>query len=86
MVAAARMRLWIVVLAVALAGIGCGGGSGDDDRACRTCSTTDACDGDQECVLASDGRQRCFELDEAACTVGRVTVGRAPTPVPTAAP
>ena len=85
MLAAARVGMRIVFLAVAIAGIGCGG-SGDDDRACRPCSTSDVCDGDQECVAAADGRQRCFELDEATCTVGRVTVARAPTPVPTAAP
>jgi hypothetical protein len=85
MLAAARVGLGIVVLAAAMAAGGCDG-SGDDDGACRTCATADACDDDQECVPAADGQQRCFELEEATCTVGRVTVARAPTPAPTATP
>ena len=72
-----------VALALLLAGA-CG--NGDDTRECHTCTTTESCDGDQECVVASDGNRRCFEVGNATCPLGRVSVARAPTPVPTATP
>ena len=75
------------ILAVALASLAAAcGDSSSDDRECRICATSEACENDQECVLAVDGEQRCFELDQAACTVDRVEVGRAPTPTPTPVP
>ena len=69
-----------VMLALAAA---CGSG---DTRECHTCTTTESCDGGQECVLAVDGAQRCFDVDRATCPLDRVDVGRAPTPTPTATP
>jgi hypothetical protein len=82
-----RMRMAAVALMLALAAA-CG--NGDDTRECHTCNATESCDGGQECVLATDGAQRCFDLDRATCPLGRVDVGRAsplaPTPTPTATP
>jgi hypothetical protein len=74
----------MMVVALAFVAAACGGDG--DDRACRPCNTDDGCDGDQECVLAVDGAQRCFEREDATCRLGRVEVARAPTPVPTAVP
>ncbi len=72
-----------VVVALALVVMACGGGGGDDDdQECRTCTVSEDCDGDQECVLAVDGERRCFESDEVTCTLDRVKVGRAPVPTP----
>ena len=78
-----RMRMAAVASMLLLAAA-CGNGS--DTRECHTCTTTESCDGDQECVLDVDGAARCFEVDKATCPLGRVDVGRAPTPVPTAIP
>ena len=77
---AVRMR--ILVVALALFGAACGGG-GNDDRECQTCTVNEDCHGSEECVLAVDGNLRCFDPDDATCKLDRVTVGRAPTPVPT---
>jgi len=79
------IRVRVLVVALALLGAACGGGGGDDDE-CRTCTVSEDCHGDQECVLAVDGNQRCFEPDKATCTLDRVEVGRAPTPSPTPIP
>jgi hypothetical protein len=79
-----RMRMMIVVLA--LAGAACGGGDGDDDRQCRSCTVSENCENDQECVLAVDNELRCFEVDKETCTLDRVIVGRAPTPASAATP
>jgi hypothetical protein len=86
MLATMTGRLWMLALVVALIATACGDGGGDDDRACRPCVTSDGCEKDQECVLAVDGEQRCFETDEATCKLDRVEVARAPTPSPTATP
>lgn len=84
--ATVAIRMAILALALASIGAACGDGGSDDDRECRTCATSEACDNDQECVLAVDGDQRCFETDKATCTLDRVEVGRAPTPAPTPVP
>jgi len=81
--AAVRMRILVVVLA--LIGVACGSGGGDD-RECGTCTVDEDCHGNDVCVLAVDGNKRCFDRDDATCTLDRVEVGRAPTPVPTATP
>lgn len=80
------MKLLVVALALAAGIASCGDGGGDDDVECHTCTVNEDCDGDQECVLAVDDRLRCFEPDRTQCTLDRVTVGRAPTPVPTVTP
>ena len=59
---------------------GCGLGE------CGTCTVDEDCHGNDVCVLAVDGNKRCFDRDDATCTLDRVEVGRAPTPVPTATP
>lgn len=79
------VRIRILVAALALLGVACGGGGGSDDE-CSTCTVSEDCHGSDECVLAVDGNRRCFDPDEATCTLDRVSVGRAPTPVPTATP
>ena len=66
-----------LVVALALLVGACGDDSGDD-RQCRTCTVTENCENDQECVLATDGNLRCFELDRATCTLDRVEIGRQP--------
>jgi hypothetical protein len=71
-----------VLLAALALGIGACGGDGDDEDECRICSVDENCESDQECVLAVDGNQRCFETDQETCTLDRVEVGRAPAPVP----
>ena len=76
------VRIGMVVLAVGLVAGACGDG-GDDDRECGTCTVSEDCDGDQECVLAADDNLRCFEPDREVCTLGRVDIGRKPTPTPT---
>lgn len=80
--ATVTVRTTILLLAVAICAPACDGGS-DDDRECRPCTTSEVCENDQECVLAVDGAQRCFELDRDTCELDRVPVGRAPTPAPT---
>lgn len=84
--ATAAVRMGILALALAVMGVACGDDSSDEDRECRRCSTSESCENDQECVLAVDGEQRCFELDQVTCTLDRVEVGRAPTPAPTPVP
>jgi hypothetical protein len=79
------VRVRILIVALALTGVACGGG-GSDDTECGTCRVSEDCHGSQECVQAVDGNLRCFDPDDATCTLGRVKVGRAPTPVPTATP
>jgi hypothetical protein len=81
-IVAARMRILVVVLA--LTAVACGGGGGGDE--CSTCTMSEDCHGSDECVLAVDGNRRCFDPDEATCTLDRVNVARAPTPVPTPTP
>jgi hypothetical protein len=80
--ATVAVRTGILLLALALLVPACGDDS-EDDRECRTCTTSEVCENDQECVLAVDGEQRCFEVDQETCQLDRVTVGRAPTPAPT---
>lgn len=80
------VRMGILAVALAVIGVACGDSGGGDDRECRTCATSETCENDQECVLAVDGDQRCFEIDKATCTLDRVEVGRAPTPAPTPVP
>ena len=79
------VRIRILVAALALLGVACGGGGGSDDE-CSTCRVNEDCHGSDECVLAVDGNLRCFDPDDATCTLDRVPVGRAPTPVPSATP
>jgi hypothetical protein len=79
------IRVRVLVVALALLGAACGGGGGHD-RECNTCTVSENCKGDQECVLAVDGQLRCFDPDEATCTLDRVEVGRAPTATPTPVP
>ncbi len=79
------VRMGILALGLAVIGVACGDSSGDD-RECQRCATSESCENDQECVLAVDGEQRCFELDRDTCTLDRVEVGRAPTPAPTSVP
>ncbi|MCC6764135.1 MAG: hypothetical protein IT293_05680 [Deltaproteobacteria bacterium] len=79
-------RMGMVALLLALVAGACGDSGGDDDQACHECSTNDGCDGDQECARAVDGELRCFDTGEATCKLGRVEVGRAPTPTPLATP
>jgi hypothetical protein len=75
-----------LLLALALMTAACGGGGGDS-KECSTCTVDEDCKGSQQCVLAVDGVNRCFDDDENSCTVGRVPVGRAsPLPNPTATP
>lgn len=75
-------RIGMVLAAMVVLGGGCGDSSSEDDRQCRTCTVSENCENDQECVLAIDGQRRCFELDRETCTLDRVPVGRAPVPVP----
>jgi hypothetical protein len=84
--ATAAIRMGILAAALAVLGVACGDDSSNEDRECRRCATSDTCENDQECVLAVDGEQRCFELDRATCTLDRVEVGRAPTTGPTPVP
>lgn len=78
------VRMGMLVVALALMGVACGGG--DDDRECSTCTVSENCHGSDRCELAVDGAMRCFDPDEETCTLGRVPIGRAPTPVPTTTP
>lgn len=84
--ATAAVRMGILAMALAVMGVACGDDSSKEDRECKRCVTSESCENDQECVLAVDGEQRCFELDQAACMLDRVEVGRAPTPAPTPVP
>ncbi|MCC6847075.1 MAG: hypothetical protein IT294_01140 [Deltaproteobacteria bacterium] len=86
MLAATIGRMGMAALLLAMVAGACGDSGGDDDRACHECSTNESCDGDQECALAVDGELRCFDVDKASCTIGRVEVARAPTPTPQATP
>ncbi len=79
---AGGMRILVMALTLTIAA--CGGGDGDSDRECNTCTTSENCQGNDECVLAVDGNLRCFDRDDSTCTLGSVEVGRAP--VPTAIP
>ncbi len=79
------VRTSLLALALALIGVACGGG-GDDDLQCSPCTVSENCESDQECVLAVDGNLRCFETDKASCTLDRVPVERASTPVPVPTP
>lgn len=80
------VRMRILVVALALTGVACGGGSGGGDRQCNTCTVDEDCHGSQECVLAVDGNLRCFDPDEATCTLDRVSISRAPVPTATPIP
>ena len=81
---AVAVRIGVVVLALGLVAGACGdSGDDDDDRECGTCAVSEDCEGDQECVLATDDNLRCFEPDRDQCVLGRVTIGRAPAPTPT---
>lgn len=84
--ATAAVRMGILAMALAVMGVACGDDGSNDDRECQRCVDSEVCDNDQECVLAVDGEQRCFEIDKATCTLDRVEVGRAPTPAPTPVP
>ncbi len=81
---AARLRMLVLVLA--LMGVACGDGGGGDDDECSRCAVSEDCKSDQECVLAVDGNLRCFEPDSEQCTLDRVPIGRAPTPLPAVTP
>ena len=49
-------KLLVVAVALAAGIASCGDGGGDDDDEFHTCTVSEDCDGDQECVLAVDGR------------------------------